>query len=70
MLKPPCHNCPDRTIGVPNCHDTCEKYLAFRAKREKISQARKASRVFNDYIHDHHKPAEQTMLEMQRRGVK
>ena len=36
-MKPPCKvngvNCPDRTIE-PNCHSTCEKYLAFVASRE------------------------------------
>lgn len=39
----PCKDCPDRTTGdrVTDCHTTCEKYLAFRAEREKINQARK-----------------------------
>lgn len=69
-MKPPCKGCPDRMIGTPNCHDTCEKYLAYCAERELISQARQGKKVFEDYIHDHHKAAEKSKFNMQRDGIK
>lgn len=36
----PCNGCSDRTVR-PNCHSTCERYLAYAAEREKIREARK-----------------------------
>lgn len=35
-----CQNCPDRCIE-PNCHTTCEGYLARKKMYEKISEARR-----------------------------
>lgn len=68
-MDAPCKGCLDRTV-TPNCHATCEAYLAYRAERDFILQARKAAHAMEDYAHDRHKPAEQSMFEMQRRGIK
>ena len=35
-----CQNCPDRSIH-PNCHNTCEGYLARQRQIKKIKAARK-----------------------------
>ena len=37
-LRAPCKDCPDRH---PECHGRCEKYLAFRAERDKYNEARR-----------------------------
>lgn len=37
MNNSPCLGCKQRIF---NCHDTCDKYLNFKATNEKISQAR------------------------------
>lgn len=39
----PCKGCPDRTAGdrVHDCHDTCEKYQAFKAARIAENKARR-----------------------------
>ena len=36
-MKSPCKDCPDRQF---QCHDACEKYVAFVRYREKIRQKR------------------------------
>ena len=37
-LQGPCgKDCPDR-CGDPNCHMTCEKYLAYKEKAEKLKK--------------------------------
>lgn len=36
-MTAPCKDCPDRHTA---CHDTCEKYKAFRAYREKLNADR------------------------------
>lgn len=38
----PCKGCPDRTTGdrVHDCHDTCERYQAFRAAKIAEGKAR------------------------------
>lgn len=38
----PCKGCPDRTTGdrVHDCHDTCERYAAFRAAKIAENRAR------------------------------
>ena len=33
----PCLDCPDRN---PPCWGTCEKYLAYKAERDKVIEAR------------------------------
>ena len=33
MNVTPCKNCQDRTLG---CHDKCEKYIEWKAERQKI----------------------------------
>ena len=40
----PCKGCPDRTRGdrEHDCHDTCERYQAFKAARIAENKARKA----------------------------
>lgn len=35
-----CQNCPDRSIH-PNCHNTCEGYLARKKQIDDISEARR-----------------------------
>lgn len=46
----PCLDCPDRYLG---CHDTCEKYLAYRKEQdifnEKLRKERGLERVMNSY---------------------
>ena len=44
--KAPCKDCPDRTIE-PNCHNTCEKYKAWKAEYQK-SQAEEKERKLRD----------------------
>ncbi len=36
-MMAPCKDCPDR---APVCHDSCERYQAYRAERDRISEAR------------------------------
>jgi hypothetical protein len=49
---PPCKesrdspDCPNRAVG---CQATCEKYLAFRAERDKLSAERKKEYIAWDY---------------------
>lgn len=35
--KAPCHNCPERH---PGCHGKCEKYQAWKAERNKITDVK------------------------------
>ena len=52
LNKPPCKesrdspDCPNRAVG---CQANCEKYLAFRAERDKISAQRKKEYIALDY---------------------
>jgi len=41
-VMPPCKGCQDRTTGehAHACHNTCEKYQAFRAAQIKETEAR------------------------------
>lgn len=39
MENAPCKDCPDRVVE-PNCHMTCEKYLAYRAKIDKAFEGK------------------------------
>lgn len=41
----PCKGCQDRTSGdrVHDCHDTCERYQAFKAARIAENKARRQS---------------------------
>ena len=41
-MNAPCKGCPNRTVE-PNCHMTCETYLAFRAERDRVIQERQAT---------------------------
>lgn len=47
VLKAPCKDCPDRHML---CHDTCEKYQAFKKDREKISEIRRKDSDLRSYI--------------------
>lgn len=38
-MRAPCRGCPDR-CPVPNCHDTCEHYLAYDAERRELRRAK------------------------------
>lgn len=42
-----CQNCPDRCIE-PNCHNTCEGYLARKKRFEKISEERRDRRIISN----------------------
>lgn len=37
MIKPPCKDCPDRTV---DCHAECEQYAAFDAERKQLQAER------------------------------
>ena len=43
-IATPCYGCPDRTVEPNNCHEICEKYLAYqrdtKAYRAKVQRAR------------------------------
>lgn len=41
-----CKDCPDR-VAEPNCHMTCEKYLAEKEKDEAIREARRKNLAQN-----------------------
>jgi len=53
-MKAPCsRDCPDRFAGDetrPNCHMTCEAYLAYNAERERIRAERFAEREINQTL--------------------
>jgi len=36
-IKAPCHNCDDRVLG---CHDTCERFQAYRQKMAEVKENR------------------------------
>ena len=44
-----CKNCPDRTIE-PNCHTTCERYLAVRAEQYETKKRRQAVQAIDSYV--------------------
>lgn len=46
-----CKDCPDRTIQ-PNCHMTCEGYLARCERNEMIRAKKKEYILSNDYLFD------------------
>lgn len=35
MIHSPCVNCSDRILS---CHSTCEKYIAFKEKRNRMNE--------------------------------
>lgn len=53
----PCKECPDR-VPDPNCHGTCERYKAWRAKMDRIAEAERKRHKNND-----------TMSEAKRRSL-
>lgn len=48
-MKPPCKNCPDRSTA---CHDTCERYQAYKEHRQGISEARAKQNFLRNYFTD------------------
>ena len=38
-MMSPCKGCPDRSVS-PNCHMSCERYIAYQQYREQIRAAR------------------------------
>ena len=38
-MTAPCRNCARRTV-TPNCHGTCERYLAYDAERRELRRAK------------------------------
>jgi hypothetical protein len=54
-MNAPCFNCPDRCTG---CHDTCEKYQAYKAHRQSISDARARRNYLDEYFSKTVKKAE------------
>ena len=47
----PCKDCPDRSIE-PNCHTTCEKYLAQVKEYEIIKNEKSKESDFNEFKKD------------------
>lgn len=49
--RPPCKDCPDR---YPACSDHCRKpeFLAWKEKKQKITQERMANRSVDSYTVD------------------
>ena len=43
-MDAPCKNCPDR-CPEPNCHFTCEKYIAFSDRCKHINDIRKEQSI-------------------------
>jgi hypothetical protein len=46
-MTPPCKDCSDRQLG---CHGQCERYQAFRAKKEREAQKRAEMSVITDIM--------------------
>lgn len=46
-----CKNCPDRSIS-PNCHSTCETYLAMKKEREERNKKRHKEASYVDYYYE------------------
>lgn len=51
-MRPPCKGCRFRSVR-PNCHSTCEEYLAYNAEREKIRDARLKDSIVIEYLKIH-----------------
>lgn len=47
-MKSPCKGCTERSVQ-PNCHSTCERYLAYRAWKD-AQNAEKLQQVHADYV--------------------
>lgn len=45
----PCHYCTERTA---RCHSECERYLAFRAEKDKEYEKRRISHILTEMSHD------------------
>ena len=52
----PCQGCHDR-VPDPNCHGTCERYKAWRAKLDTINEAERKHHQNNDTMSDAKKKA-------------
>lgn len=48
MDNAPCKDCPDRVVE-PNCHMTCEKYIAFQEMCRERIKAREYEREYKQY---------------------
>lgn len=48
-MRAPCQNCPDRH---PICHDSCPKYQAYRAERDRMCAERVKERQINETFTD------------------
>ncbi len=48
MANAPCKGCPDRTVE-PNCHMTCEKYIAFQQECRAMADSRLEDREYRGY---------------------
>lgn len=44
-----CKHCPDRSVE-PNCHTTCERYLAARAEQYETKKKRQAVQAIDSYV--------------------
>ena len=51
MKMPPCGGCPDRRVE-PNCHCTCEKYIAWAAMNEAAKKRRDDDLEHTHYNYD------------------
>lgn len=43
-----CRNCKDRTVE-PNCHNTCQGYIARQKKKEEIKTAKNLGKTIDRY---------------------
>lgn len=77
MPQSPCfdeetgRDCPSRTVE-PNCHTTCDKYLEFKTKCEKIREDRirtaEENRVLNEIEHRRIKLAAEGRMYRKKKG--
>lgn len=49
----PCRGCQDRVVE-PNCHMTCERYLAFVEELERIKEEQKKEKE-SEYVNYHNR---------------
>ena len=43
-MKAPCYGCPERTVG---CHENCDRYKEFKAKKDAVRQKEKHETAAN-----------------------
>lgn len=51
MVRPPCMDCKERTVG---CHGKCNKYKKYVSILQKLKAGRDESIIINEYSYDLH----------------